>query len=281
MNLRHLGYACINNTLGETTNHTLRLANIDEASIVEVCHKNFDSLERMILWNAEHGIHFLRIGSSMIPFASHDKFPLDDWTETFSDRLQTIADLAMQHDQRLSMHPGQHCVLNSTRDKVIRACERELDYAARFLDATCPDLGTITLHVGGMTGGQQPATARAIESIEALPEHIRARLTLENDDKIWRLEPVLDLCEALGLPLVFDIFHQQGAPLRGSPGLAHAPDRRSGARHGHVGRSRPQAPHLQPGRGRAHRQARRHDRPVGCHGTHRSDARCLPQRRPV
>ena len=214
MKLRRMGYACINYALELTTNRTLRLASLEPERVVEVARENLTALEAMMRWNAEHGIHFLRIGSAAIPFASHEEFPLEDWREPLGEELELLWRLALPErlDQRLSMHPGQYCVLNSSREDVAERAEAELLYAAQLLEAVAPRRGTITLHVGAAGKDRQAAAERMIRRVEALPEVIRSRLTLENDDRVWPLDEVLPICEATGLPLVFDIFHHQLLP---------------------------------------------------------------------
>ena len=68
MYLRHLGYACINRTLG-TKSRTLRRANLTTEKVIPVVAQNLESILQMLRWNVEHGIHFFRISSDVVPFA--------------------------------------------------------------------------------------------------------------------------------------------------------------------------------------------------------------------
>ncbi len=212
MKLRYLGYAAQNLTLARTTNRTLRLANLDER-VAGVIEQNLADLRAILEWNLSHGIRFFRVGSSVIPFGSHPDFPLN-WETRFADTLEDLRRFIEEHDLRLSMHPGQYTVLNSNNETVAARASVELDYHARFLERVAPE-GTLTLHIGGAYGDK----ARALETFQAnfqrLPERVKTRLTLENDDKIFAVDEVLYLCERLSIPAIFDFFHHACHPGQG------------------------------------------------------------------
>lgn len=208
MQLRHLGYACQNVTLDCTTGRTFRLASLSPERADETIAMNLDGLMEMLRWNLEQGIHFLRISSDVVPFASHAAFPYD-WRRRFENRFAEIRRFVEENGVRLSMHPGQYTVLNSNRPDVVDSAVEELEYHASFLEAVAPRDGTMTLHVGGAYGDKPSAMERFKQNVERLSLRARGRLTIENDDKVYHLDDVLPLCEELGLPLVFDYFHHQ------------------------------------------------------------------------
>ena len=205
MRLRHVGYACQNTTLG-TVNRTLRLANLRTEKVVPVVTQNLLAIRDMIEWNAAHGIRFLRISSDVVPFATRDDFPFD-WAEAFAWLFDDLRRRVKQYDMRVSNHPGQYTVLNSPREEVVVESVKELEHQGRLLRMIDPRQGTLTLHVGGAYGDKPAALDRFRANVERLSPETRAMLTLENDDVTYALDEVLPLCEELGLPLVFDLFH--------------------------------------------------------------------------
>ncbi len=211
LNLRHLGYVGQNLTLKETTGRTLRLANLTAERVREVTALNLGALRTILEWNVAHGIHFFRVGSSIVPFASHPAFPLD-WRAEFDAPLADIRAFAETHDLRLSMHPGQYTVLNSPNPNIVTRAVAELEYHAQFLEAVDPGSGTMTLHIGGLYGEREVALARFGEGFARHSPEAQARLTLENDDKIYGIRDVLELGEALGIPVIFDLFHHKCNP---------------------------------------------------------------------
>jgi len=205
MRLRHLGYACQNLTLG-VKSRTLRLANLRTETVIPVVAQNLLSIRDMAAWNAEHGIHFLRISSDVVPFATREDFPFD-WAKAFDWLFREIRRVVKTHGLRVSAHPGQYTVLNSPKEEVAAEAVRELDHQARLLSLIDPVQGTLTLHVGGAYGDKPAALDRFSQNLEELSDLARGMLTLENDDVTFSLDDVLPLCQRTGLPLVFDYFH--------------------------------------------------------------------------
>ncbi|MDX1530166.1 MAG: UV DNA damage repair endonuclease UvsE [Rhodothermales bacterium] len=205
MRLRHLGYACLNITLG-VKSRTVRLANLRTEKVIPVVQQNLQAILDMVRWNAEHGIHFLRVSSDVVPFATLDAFPFD-WAEAYDWMFRDIRREVKAHGMRVSSHPGQYTVLNSPREEVVADSVKELDHQAKLLRLIDPVQGTLTLHVGGAYGDKPAAVERFAANVERLSDEARGMLTLENDDTTYDLDDVLPLCERLGLPLVFDYFH--------------------------------------------------------------------------
>src|SRR3954454_22567129 len=109
---------------------------------------------------------------------------------------------------RLSPHPGQYTVLNSTDERVAALAAEELEVQAEILDGM--GLGPeaiVVLHVGGAAGGTPTALDRFARGFERLSEAARNRLVIENDDRAFGLADVLALAERIGRPVVWDVLH--------------------------------------------------------------------------
>jgi UV DNA damage endonuclease len=193
-----VGYACVNTTLPSSA-RTVRLANATPDRLRDVIAGNLDALEAILRWNGAHGIEVFRVTSNLIPFASHPVNPLR-WWEEFAGRFEQIGALG----GRLSTHPGQYTVLSSARPEVVAAAVAELEYHDRLLRALGRDSShKIVLHAG--------APERFAAGFERLPADVRSRLVLENDERV-PLDRVLELAEAIHVPVVFDVFHHGLAP---------------------------------------------------------------------
>lgn len=210
MRLRHLGYACLNKTLG-TKARTLRLANLSTERVIGPIAQNLDDLLAMLRWNVDHGVRFFRASSDLVPFASHPDFPFD-WEEAFAWRFDEIRRLVKAEGLRVTAHPGQYTVLNSPRENVVEASVAELEYHARLLGLIDPRQGTMTLHVGGAYGDREAAMDRFVENLDRLSDEARARLAIENDDTTFTLAETVALGERTGLPVIVDLFHHRCNP---------------------------------------------------------------------
>lgn len=205
--LRHLGYVATNYTIGASTARTCRLANATPERLRELIASNLAELERVFAFNAEQCIRLYRMSSQVIPFASHPKNTLD-WRDEFAEPLARLKAMASESRLRVSMHPGQYTVLNSPNPAVVAASIAELEAAARLIDAVQDDAtGKIILHVGGAYDDRSASLRRFEDVAGRLPEAVRRRLVIENDDTVYSTEEVLSLSDATGLPVVFDWFH--------------------------------------------------------------------------
>ncbi len=207
-----IGYPCINLGLSCRPSRTFRLQNLTWERLRETVAGNLACLAEIVRWNAQHGLLFLRITSDLVPLASHprNRFP---WPEAFAEKFAEIGKLIRAYDMRISMHPGQYTLLNSPRPQVVAAAVADLSYHAQVLELLGLDeMAKIQIHVGGVYGNKKEAMARFLRAVDALPERIRTRLVVENDERFYTLSDVLWLHRKTGLPVVFDVFHHELNP---------------------------------------------------------------------
>jgi UV DNA damage endonuclease len=206
-----VGYPCQHLGLPATTNRGIKLVSLDNIEKVRAkIEQNLDDLERILRWNAAHGVGLFRIGQHLIPFASHPDFPYD-WQHQHGSRLHELGFLARQLDQRLSLHPGQFINPGSPDDDVVARSLAELNYTAQLLDLLQCEDGVLVLHLGGAYG-DRPATMRRF--VEVLCEHqaICRYLALEVDERVWTVAEVVEAATALGVGAIVDTLHHRLNP---------------------------------------------------------------------
>lgn len=204
-----IGYACINTSIDATTNKTCRLSNCTPERLREIITSNLSGLEEVLKWNFEHNIFLFRISSVIIPFASHEVNQIK-WWEEYRDKLQDIGRFIKETRMRVSMHPGQFVNINSPNEDIVKLSINDLEWHARFLDSinansTC----RLVIHTGGVYGDKKSAMERFIKIYKEIPDNIRSRLSLENDDKSYTVWDVLEISYKTGIPVVFDVLHHQ------------------------------------------------------------------------
>jgi UV DNA damage endonuclease len=206
-----IGYACINTQL-PAPNRTCRLKNATSENIRSIASSNLSTLQRVLEWNAAHGIELFRITSDVIPFGSHHINQVR-WWHVFKTELECIGSYIRKNHLRVSMHPGQFTVLNSPRPEVVANSIRELEYHTRFLDALgVDDTHKIIIHLGGAYDDKDSSIRRFIKTSKSLDRRVRARLVIENDERCYSLADVLGVSKAIGAPVVFDVFHHSWLP---------------------------------------------------------------------
>ena len=201
------GFACKVIGIPGTAQTGLTLARASEENLLEVSRKNLFALGNMIKYCKTEGVALMRLSSDTIPLASHPDISFD-WKEQLRDELQTLKRQITQTKIRASMHPGQYTVLNSPREDVVEHSAADLVYHADFLQALgCDHSARIVMHLGGAYGDKKEALDRFEQNFLALPKFVKDRLALENDERIYTIENVLDMCARLSLPAIFDVFH--------------------------------------------------------------------------
>lgn len=182
--------------------------------LADLCLHNAASLLAALRFCAEHGIGCFRMNSQILPLKTHPTCgyavgDLPDGAEIVS-RFRECGAFARKHDLRTCLHPDQFVVLNSPRPEVVDASARELEYQAEVAEWVGADV--INLHGGGAYGDKPRALADLARAIELLPAAVRARLTLENDDRIFTPSDLLPICRSTGTPLVYDVHHHRCNP---------------------------------------------------------------------
>jgi UV DNA damage endonuclease len=171
---------------------------------------SLEYLDAILDYCAANGITMYRMSSDIAPYATHP-----DLTQFHGQIEECAADLARFGDKakrlgiRLSMHPSQFVVLNSPDPALVDKSVWDLTAAARILDL----MGTgsesvLVIHVGGTYGDHTTGCDRWVETWKKkLPEPVRRRLVLENDDLRYSAADVLDIHDRTGVPLIFDYQH--------------------------------------------------------------------------
>ena len=155
------------------------------------------------------GIAMYRMSSDLAPYATHPDLP--QFHHQIRECAAELGDLgrhARATGLRLSFHPSQFIVLNSPDRAVVEKSIWDLTSQAEILDYM--ELGpeaVLVVHVGGVYGDKVSGRARWIDTYYQLPEPVRRRLVLENDDIRFSAADVLTIHDATGVPLVFDNLH--------------------------------------------------------------------------
>lgn len=226
-----LGYACINMDLSYptreqkkkgmvpiTTNRTMIKRTFlekgnDYAS--ELALANVKDLKAIIEWNIKHGIKFFRMASDMFPWSSEFEIESMKHYDEIKYNLGQAGDLATRNDVRLSFHPGPFNVLASPSEKVVQRCITDLTIHGKIMDMlnqSRTPYNKINIHVGGAYGDKKSALERFCKNFHRLPDSVKTRLTVENDDKA-SMYSTKDLYEGvyknINIPIVFDYHHHK------------------------------------------------------------------------
>jgi UV DNA damage endonuclease len=169
-----------------------------------------------------------RMSSTVIPYGSHPNLPHLDYRRQLEEAADDVAGLAERvaaMGLRLSLHPGQYTVINGADDGLRDRSLLEIEANAALLDALgCGPEATVVVHVGGLYGDRSSALDRWARAWDRLSDGARTRVGLENDERLFTVDDVLELHRRTGVRVVYDHHHARILPgaLRGADALRAA-----------------------------------------------------------
>jgi UV DNA damage endonuclease len=169
---------------------------------------SIEKVHAIVDYLRDEELRMYRISQGLAPYASHPDLP-QFWGQVDEcvEELAALGARFREADVRVTMHTNPYVVLSSAREEVLATAVRELSWQAALFDAMGmgPE-SVIVVHVGS----QGPeAGARWLDGVASLPEHARARVVLENDDRGAGLGEVLALAREAGVRVVFDQLHHR------------------------------------------------------------------------
>ncbi|WP_040639065.1 UV damage endonuclease UvsE [Microvirga lotononidis] len=152
-----------------------------------------------------------RLSSDLLPGYTHasckDIYRDLDLRRTIETKLAAMGELARASDVRLSMHPGQFCVIASANPSAAANGLAEFEYHAEVMalmgygEGWHPHGAHINIH-----GGAKALGAEGIRSgLQHLSRTARNLITIENDEVSFGLDDLLPLAD--DVPLVLDLHH--------------------------------------------------------------------------
>ncbi len=205
----NLGLVCITNSdaVRYKTVTRKRLLSFDEPTQREILRalyqENINRVNLAMDFCKVNGINLYRLTSGLFPFA--DEQIGKDVLEEFVALLAEAGKRANENKLRIVMHPDQFVVLSSDSENVVENSVKILRMHAKTLDLLQQPRSEWT--VMNIHGGKGDRIDKLVDSIEKLPDEIRSRLALENDEYIYSSKQILEVCRRARVPMVFDAHH--------------------------------------------------------------------------
>lgn len=221
-----LGYACINETLAKAKprvlgGRTCRKAKYQSDGnqyVGELALQNITDILTILKWNESRQIRLYRMPSDIFPWMS--EYELEDLPqyEKIAKVAVEIGNYATQYGHRLSFHPGPFNILGSKKPEVVRRTMKELRQHSEIFNLMGFEpshYNKINIHIGAAYKDKWAVLDDWCNNYMQLPEHVKQRLTIENDDKP-SLFTTHDLYhhvfKRVGIPIVFDYHHHRCNP---------------------------------------------------------------------
>ena len=205
----NLGLVCITNS-DEVRYKTItrkRLLSFDEElqreKLRNLYQENIERLRKAVEFCLSKNIRLYRMTSALFPFS--DEPTGAEILEEFAGELAAIGTDAIEKGLRLVLHPDQYVVLSSDSEQVVKNSIKILKMHAKTMDLLRQprsEWAAMTIH-----GGKSDRADRMVENVKNLPEEIRSRIVLENDEHAYSAEEILEICRRANVPMVFDAHH--------------------------------------------------------------------------
>jgi UV DNA damage endonuclease len=169
----------------------------------DIYRDNLQTLDGALSYCQREGIRLYRMPSSIFPFFDEDIGR--EVMQPLAPALARTGARAAQLGLRLVMHPDQFVVLSSDSPEVVANSIKILQMHADIMDGLQqPRSPWALLEVHG---GKSNRSDELVARIRDLPDPIRLRLCLENDEYSYSAEEIHDVCVRSSVPMIFDAHH--------------------------------------------------------------------------
>ena len=183
---------------------------VAEQRLWDLMTQNIEATRKLVekVGNLDEHLRMVRLSSDILPAYTEPNWRYfwqrDDVQAYASKYFNTVGEIARIRNVRLSMHPGQFCVLASDRPDVVDRSIEEFEYhadMARYMGygRTFQDF-KINVHIAGRAGPDGIRSAYTRLSPEA-----RNCITIENEEVSYGLDDCLTISDLV--PIVLDIHH--------------------------------------------------------------------------
>ena len=163
-----------------------------------------------------------RVSSSLFPLITYAQVNVeledlpnhDDIQDEFDNIETTIKNTGV----RVSCHPGEFTVLASLNEDAVAKSIDELNFYSSFFDRIglpANHLAPMNFHVHSTAGSKDEIVSRFMCNFDKLDDNCKARVVIENDDKIncWSVRDLLTYFRPVAnLPITFDYLHHKCHP---------------------------------------------------------------------
>lgn len=171
----------------------------------ELYRHNLQILMRALAFCHARGIGLYRVTSALFPLSDLVDGVGQEVLENLKLDLLWVGRQAAKLGIRVVVHPDQFVVLSSDNCRVVENSIAILEHQADLFDRMGlphSPWAAINIH-----GGKRDKAEQLVEVIGQLHPSVRSRLTLENDERAYGAEAILEICQQTGLPMIFDVHH--------------------------------------------------------------------------
>ncbi|HEX8339874.1 MAG TPA: hypothetical protein VF624_03100 [Tepidisphaeraceae bacterium] len=207
--LPELGLVCLSSDEQcryRTITRTRYLALPEDERVKQLQALYWDNVQRLhwtLGYCHRRQIRLYRVTSGLFPMS--DEIAGETILRRMSGTLSSIGRRAERLGIRVVLHPDQFVVLNSESEKTRTTSRLIMEKHALAFDLM--GLPQSAWSLMNVHGGKAGRSAELIAAIRGLPNNVRSRLTLENDEYSFGAAEIFDVCRQTNVPMLFDCHH--------------------------------------------------------------------------
>jgi UV DNA damage endonuclease len=181
--------------------------------ITRIASSNLMNSLRILRHAVASGVHVYRFSSKLLPLYGHELTAVWDYFRYLAKDLEEVGKFVKKNKIRVSFHPDHYTLLNSPSQNIVARSIEDLIRHVQLFEAMGLDpQAKLVIHAGGGYQDKQRSLQRFIANWSLVPDQVRERMTLENDDRTFTAKETVQLCETVGIPMVLDIHHHKCNP---------------------------------------------------------------------
>jgi len=183
---------------------------VAEEKLWDLLNGNIGAVQKLVerVGTLDENLRMVRLSSDILPVYTEPSwswfYRQPDVRDAAARGFKKVGDAARKMGVRLSMHPGQFCVLASESDDIVNRSIEEFEYHVDMVrwmgyGKSFQDF-KVNVHISGRRGPQG-----IIDTLQRLSPEARNVITIENDENAWGIESSLELEKHCAL--VLDVHH--------------------------------------------------------------------------
>lgn len=177
--------------------------------IISVYKNNINNLCDRLPNIFAKGFKSFRLSSNILPLI--DEVPDEiRYNEEVLTLLSNLGNIILNNKVRITTHPDAFCVISSKTPSVIENSIKILKHHAWVFDQM--KLPQNNYYCINIHGGVKNEFKTLINSINTLPDNVRNRLTLENEELAYSVEDLHKVYKETGVSILYDSHHHNFNP---------------------------------------------------------------------
>lgn len=156
--------------------------------------------------NKALGINVYGLSSKLFPLPNYPDLEYFKYIDSLKSELLELGNYIKENNFRVNIHLENTIIINSISDKVLQDAIKDIKYQNVLLNYMGLDEKyKIIINVGGAYRNKIDTMERFYDTLSNLPENLKKRLVLKNDDNTISPNTMIKICDKFSIPFFLNI----------------------------------------------------------------------------